>query len=155
MAMFLERCKLAHICREMVDRIPVESNKLFEVPYNEIISMDQKFKAYFDDLPFFFKLDPLSRQRTAALEIVYQYIPAMRYYKTKAAHSRRCRLHLRFLIRYHQEPRYAYSRHACLESARAVLQAHEDIVGYESRAFIEARMAIAMHYIHFAIATLW
>jgi hypothetical protein len=35
-----------------------------------------------------------------------------------------------------------------------MLQAHEDIIGYESPAFIAARMGMAMHYMHIAISVL-
>jgi len=154
MTYFLERIRLAHLCREMVDVVPRDTCKLFQMPYEQIIRLDRKLKDFISNLPFFFRLDPESRQKSKPLEVIYPNIPIMRYSITKAAHSRRCKLHQRFLLRQAHNPRYSYSRQACLESARVVLQGYEDLSREDFSSYDEPRMGIAMHYIHLALVVM-
>ncbi|KAI1371645.1 hypothetical protein F4677DRAFT_435290 [Hypoxylon crocopeplum] len=154
MSFFLERVRLAHVCREVADIVPLETSKLLQMPYENIITLDERLKDFLSSLPFFFKLDAASRERSKPLEIMYPQIPIMRYSITNAAHSRRCKLHQRFLLRQSCDPRYSYSRQACLESARAVIYGYEDSPGYCSPSFVTARMGMAMHYTHLALVIL-
>lgn len=50
-----------------------------------------------------------------------------RYTVNLALHARRCKFHLPLLLRASYEPRYSFSRKACLESARAVMQLKLDL----------------------------
>jgi hypothetical protein len=154
MVYFLERVRLARLCREMVDIVPLETSQLIQMPYEQIVSLDKRLEDYLSSLPFFFKLDAESRRRSKPLETLYPTIPVMRYSITKAAHSRRCKLHQRFLLRQSHDPRYAYSRRACLESARVVLHGYEDLPGCGRSTSVAARMGMAMHYMHLALAVL-
>ncbi|KIW56211.1 hypothetical protein PV05_04889 [Exophiala xenobiotica] len=154
MTYLLERIRLAHLCREIVDTVPLETSKLEQVPYDHIINLDKKLVGLISSLPFFFRLDAESRQRTKPLEIMYPNIPLLRYCITRAAHSRRCKLHQRFLLRQSSDPRYAFSRRACLESARAVIQFHEDLGGDGLPWIVAARMGIAVHFVHLALVVL-
>lgn len=154
MTFFLERIRLAHLCREMADIVPLETSKFLEMPYDRIIAIDKKLEAFISNLPFFLSLDSESRMRSKRFEILYPHIPVMRCSITHAAHSRRCKLHQRFLIRQSLDPRYAYSRRACLESARAVIRAYEDIPGHESPSYATARMGMAIHYMHLAVVVM-
>lgn len=154
MTFFLERVRLAHLCREMADIIPLETSKLVEMPYERIIALDKKLEDFVLSLPFFLSLDDESRIRSKRLETMYPHIPVMRCAITHAAHSRRCKLHQKFLLRQSLDPRYAYSRKACLESARAVIRAYEDIPGHESPTYATARMGMAIHYMHLAVVVM-
>lgn len=151
---FLERIRLAHLCREMVDIVPLETSKLKQMPYENIIALDQKLVDFLSSLPFFFRLDAESREQTKPLEIMYPSIPLLRHCITRAAHSRRCKLHQRFLLRQSSDPRYTYSRRACLESARTVIRFYEDLSGNESPRIVTARMGIAVHFMHLALVVL-
>ncbi|KAI1774854.1 hypothetical protein F4818DRAFT_441679 [Hypoxylon cercidicola] len=151
---FLERVRLAHLCREMVDIVPLETSKLMEMPYERIIALDQKLEAFISSLPFFLSLDSESRMRSKRLETLYPHIPVMRCAITNAAYSRRCKLHQRFLLRQSLDLRYAYSRKACLEAARTVIRAYEDIPGHESPSYATARMGMAIHYTHLALVVM-
>jgi hypothetical protein len=111
----------------MADTLPQETYKLTKLPYEHILALDKKLEDFLSDLPFFFRLDAESRQQSKALETIYPKIPNLRYCITTAAHSKRCKLHQRFLLRQSWDPRYAYSRRACLESARAVIQIYADL----------------------------
>ncbi|OTB00746.1 hypothetical protein M426DRAFT_26226 [Hypoxylon sp. CI-4A] len=151
---FLERIRLAHLCREIADIVPPETSKLLHLPYDHIIALDKKLEGFISNLPFFLKHDAKSRAQSKPLEIVYSHIPVMRYSITNAAHSRRCKLHQKFLLRQSSNPRYAYSRRVCLESARAVLQGYEAPSEDDSPSYVTARMGIAMHYTHLALVVM-
>ncbi|KAI1463571.1 uncharacterized protein F4812DRAFT_453515 [Daldinia caldariorum] len=153
-AFLLERIRLAHLCREIVDTVPSETSKALQMPYENIIALDKKLQDFLLSLPFFFRTDPASRETSRKFETVYPYIPHMRYAITNAAHSRRCKLHQRFLLRQSHDPRYSYSRRACLESAFAVINGYEDPTEFDSPAYTTARMGLAMHYMHLALAVM-
>lgn len=148
----LARIRFAHLSREYTDTIPLEITKLLRVPYEHIISFDQKLKDFLMELPYFFRHDEMSRQRSKHLEVVYTKIPMMRYCILAAAHTRRCRLHQKFMIRMTSNSQYDYSRRACLESARAVIQLYEEPKTDGELPLETARMAMAVHYTHLALA---
>lgn len=154
MIFFLEKIRLAQICRELTDIVPMEFCKLTKIPYEQIINIDKKLIEFTSSVPFFFRLDAASREESKALETIYPMIPVWRYLVTTAAHSRRCKLHQRFLLRQSMDARYAYSRRAALESARAVIQVYGDITGFYSPTTLMARIGIAVHYTHLAIVVL-
>ena len=154
MTYFLERVRLAHLCREMVDIMPLEASKVKQIPYEQIIALDKKLLDFISSLPFFFRLDAESRKRTEPLETVYPTLPFLRYCITETAHSRRCKLHQRFLLRKSLDPRYAYSRRACLESARAVIEYHKCFSGSVHSWITMARMGTAVHTVHLALVVL-
>ncbi|KAI1841778.1 hypothetical protein JX266_012045 [Neoarthrinium moseri] len=154
MTFYLARVRLAHICRQMADTIPLETSALMRIPYDHIMVLDQKLEDFLCDLPFYLRLDNESRARSRVLETVFPKIPIMRYCIAAAAHSRRCRLHHRFLLRISSDPRCGYSRRACLASARAVVQCYHDAGGgpdAPSPTTATARMAMAVHYTHLAL----
>lgn len=155
MTFFLARVQLADLCRELTDTVPLETSKLMQIPYEHIIALDKRLENFIADLPFFFRLDIESRQGAKILETIYPKIPIMRHCIMTAAHSRRCRLHHKFLLRQSSDPRYGYSRHACLDSARAVLQVFKDPECENDNSSIKiARMGMAMHYTHLALVVI-
>lgn len=156
MTFYLARVRLAHLCRELTDTIPLETSKLMQMPYEHIIALDKRLEDFLSSLPFFFRLDVESREQSKSLETMYPKIPMMRYCIATAAHSRRCRLHQKLLLRQSSNPRYAYSRQACLESARAVIQVYEDHRGGgdDSPHIATARMGIAVHFTHLALVVM-
>lgn len=151
---FLERIRLAHLCRESADIVPLETSKLIQMPYEHIIALDKKLEEFIMGLPFFLRLDSESREKSQPLETIYPHIPVMRCSITHAAHSRRCKLHQKFLLRQSSNPSYSYSRRACLESARAVIRAYEDLPGRHSQSYVTARMGMAIHYTHLALVVM-
>ena len=154
MTFFLERLRHAHLCREMADIVPLETSKLMQVPYEQIIALDKKLQDFVSSLPFFFKLDAESRRRSKPLETIYPKIPVSRYCITTEAHSRRCKLHQRFLLRQSVDPRYGYSRRACLESARTVVQVYKDLREHDSPSTMPELMGMAVHFTHLALVVM-
>jgi hypothetical protein len=154
MTFVLEKLRLAHLCREITDTVPFEISNITHIPYERIIALDAKLQEYISSLPFFFRLDPESREESKAIEPMYPKIPFLRYCIMTAVHSRRCKLHQRFVLRQSLDPRYAYSRRACLESARAVIHVYQDVAAFRSPSTLMARMGMAIHFTHFALAVL-
>ncbi|KAF7538736.1 hypothetical protein G7054_g2706 [Neopestalotiopsis clavispora] len=157
MTFFLAKLRLAHICREITDTIPLETAQLMRMPYEQVIALDQKLEAFLTDLPFFLQLDAQSRARSRSFETVYPKVPLIRFLLLTTAHSRRCRLHQKFLLRLSSDARYAYSRRACLESARTIIRAFDDSArSGDSPSFptAMARMASAVHYTHLALTVM-
>jgi hypothetical protein len=151
---FLENIRLAHICREIVDTVPLETPKLMQLPYERILDLDKGLKEFDATLPFFFKTDAGSRERTKSLEPIYPSIPLWRYCITTATHIVRCRLHHRFMVRQSVDRRYVYSRQACLESARIVVRVYEDISTMYPPSSLMARMGKAAQLVHSALIIL-
>jgi hypothetical protein len=151
---FIEKIRLAHICREIVDTVPLDAVRLQQMPYENIIELDKKLLDFISGLPFFFKLDAASRQQSKPLEMMYLNIQLQRYCITGAVHSRRCKLHQRFLLRQSSDLRYAYSRRACLESARTVMQFYDGFSDQNPPRTLRHGIGIAMHYMHLAMVVL-
>ena len=151
MTYFLQRVRLAHLCRRMADAVPVTTSSLVKMPYQNIIALDQDILRFLSTLPYFFRLDADSQNRARILESVYPNLGLLRYLITQAAHSRRCKLHQKFLLRQSTDPRYAYSREACLESARTVILSFEKLTDTGCSWNMVARMGTAVHYLHLAL----
>ncbi|KAH8678657.1 hypothetical protein BGZ60DRAFT_248178 [Tricladium varicosporioides] len=154
MTFFLERLRLAHICREMTDTMPLETTRLMSLPYEQITSLDEKLQDFLSSLPFFFKLDSDSRSRSKALEAIYPNIAISRYCVTTEAHSRRIKLHQRFLHRQSIDPLYTYSRQACLESARVIVHAYEDLHTHNFHSTAPELMGMVVHFTHLALVVM-
>lgn len=110
MTFFLEKIRLAHLCREMADNVPLETSKLMQLSYEYMVALDKKLEDFILSLPFFFRNDAESRQKSKGLESIYPRIPVLRYCVLTAAHSRQCKPHQKLLLRQSWDPRYAYSR---------------------------------------------
>lgn len=151
---FFERIRLAHLCREMVDVIPFPIVRTEELSYDMIIALDKKLQHFLATLPFFFKWDGESRRRSQPLEEMWPCLVARRYCILTSAHSRRWTLHQRFLVRQNHNPAYSYSRRACLESARTVLDLGKEIVSGGSELVEMSSMPKAAHYMHLALVIL-
>ena len=154
MSYALERLRLAFLCREMADTIPLNTAKLMQIPYEQIMALDGKLQDYLSSLPYFFKSDVESLEKSRLLETVYPRIRVSRYCITIEAHSRRFKLHQRFLLRQSVNPRYAYSRRACLESARAVVNSYKCLRAYDSASTAPELMGIAIHFTHLALVVM-
>ncbi|PYH89556.1 hypothetical protein BO71DRAFT_336454 [Aspergillus ellipticus CBS 707.79] len=122
MSFTLERLKLASVCREVVDAISYEQLHGLDISYDKILALDRKFHQIQAEIPAFFRLDPASRRRFAAL---YEERPTIAWQGCllqQGHFSRLCRLHRDFFIRGARDPAYSYSHIICLQSARKVLE---------------------------------
>jgi hypothetical protein len=152
MTFFLARIQLAELCRDMTDTVPGETSKAMTVPYEHVVTLDRRFTELLSNLPFFLRLDHNSREQSRMLEDIYPRVPFMRHCLAMAIYSKRCRLHYRFLIRQGSDPRFTYSRDACIESARTVIQLFDEPLGVSGTAQMEkARMGLVVHSTYLAL----
>lgn len=122
MSYHLQRIKLSSICRDIVDVMTLLDPTTME--YREIVALDGKFEAFFEELPSFFKTDEKSRLETKHIMREYPQMRVQRYALGMVARARRCKLHQPFLIRRSTESPYGHSREICLRSAQAVFRLH-------------------------------
>jgi hypothetical protein len=154
MTYFLGKVRLAHISREMADTVPLETTKLLQTPYEHIIAIDNTLESFILNLPFFFRFDAESRNKTRPLETIYPNIPLLRYHITTAAYIKRCQLHRNFLLQKFSDQIYTFSRRACIESAGAVIQGYEILREYYSPCSLTAHLGICVRYTYLALAIL-
>lgn len=121
MSYYIQRIRLADICRTIIDSMPFMEYHSEALNYEEIISLDGKFDTFFKELPFFFRLDKESRLRSREIDLRLPFIRVQRFTVNLVAQSRRCKLNRPFLVRGSLDYRYAYSRETCLRCARALI----------------------------------
>ncbi|KAF2171558.1 hypothetical protein M409DRAFT_18671 [Zasmidium cellare ATCC 36951] len=121
MAYYFLRIRLAEVCREAVDSMIMQQPEA--VPYDKVYELDGKFCALTTSLPRFLQLDvgPETIKREFGDRGGSQ-IGLQRALANLMISVRRCKFHLPFLIRHKINPRYAFSRYACLESAQKLLE---------------------------------
>jgi hypothetical protein len=166
MDFFLARVQLAQLCREITDTVSLETTSMLLAPHNHmyerIVALDQKLQDFLSSgLPVSLRGDPES----LPLEALWPHLSTMRYHITTATHARRCRLNQKMLLRQTADRRFAYSRRAALESARAILRMYQerearkedaggDVDIPAPPAIAVARMGIVVHYTHLALVVL-
>jgi hypothetical protein len=151
MMVFLERIRLAHICREITDTIPLDTAALLRMPYESIIALDQKLEQFLATMPPLLQYGCSNKD---ILESMYPQLPSWRYCIAKAALSRRWKLNQAFLLRQNVDPRYEYSRRVCVESAHAVITGYTKLSGSNASSTLLTRMGIAVHFTHLALSIL-
>ncbi|OQV11302.1 Fungal Zn2-Cys6 binuclear cluster domain-containing protein [Cladophialophora immunda] len=122
MSYHLQRIKLASLCREVVDLIPISVHDISPIDYQQVIALDQRFGAFLQELPIFLRNDKQSIQQSEHVVARYPQLRIQRQALSMLAKTRRCKLHQPFLIRGSVDSRYAYSRTISLKAARAVLE---------------------------------
>ncbi|KAJ5555319.1 hypothetical protein N7461_003789 [Penicillium sp. DV-2018c] len=146
---FLQRVRLSEICRAVVDSLP-QFEDVENVDYRQIISLDGKFEELIKTLPAFFRLDDRSDLYHTAPHLAIQ-----RYLIHLGIHTRRSRLHQSFLVRGFTDQKYAFSRDACLNSSRTVLEICRTLEEEKnSLASIPARLATVVHHLFMATVVL-
>ncbi|KAL2415430.1 putative transcription factor lepB [Exophiala dermatitidis] len=121
MSYYLQRIKLADICRSIVDVMPLSTPLVTQVDYQEIIALDRRFEAFFENLPIFLRTDEKSRLASAEILRRYPHMRIQRYTLSTVGLIRRCKLHQPFLIRRSAQGNYSYSRNVSLQCARSVI----------------------------------
>jgi hypothetical protein len=151
MMVFLERIRLAHICREITDTIPLDTATLLQMPYERLIVLDQKLEHFLATMPQCLQYYCPSKD---IVESIYPQLPSWRYCIAKAALSRRWKLNQAFLLRQNVDPRYEYSRRVCVESAHAVITGYTKLSRFNATSTLLTRMGIAVHFTHLALSIL-
>ena len=130
------------------DTVPLDRNAILRMPYEQIITLDQKLENFLATMPPFLRHDCPNRE---LLESIYTQLPSWTYCIAKSALSRRWKLNQRFLLRQNIDARYVYSRRACVHSARAVIQGYTHLVAHRSASALLTRMGMAVHFTHLAL----
>ena len=154
MAYFLQRVRLADICRSAVDSIPPFMS-LGEASYDVVLALDGKLEAFIEELPIFFRLDEDSLQQSQVFDQTYPQIPVQRFLIGIHAHMKRCKLNRPFLTQGLLDARYTPSRQTCLNSARAVIRLEQQIHRGKVRfASADRRFTAFVYYIFMATIVL-
>ncbi|KAI9039781.1 uncharacterized protein KD926_009124 [Aspergillus affinis] len=139
----LQRIQLAEICRELTDSTPLTSSGTVE--YSQVLKFDRSIIGFIAQWPPFFRLDEditpsrsRGRARTRTKDTKDPGKATQRYILNSIVPAQRCRLHLPYLTRASLDPNYAYSRDACLESARHILRT-ERLLATEDLPFVLMR----------------
>ncbi|KAF7591569.1 hypothetical protein BBP40_001449 [Aspergillus hancockii] len=122
MSAFIQRVKLASLCREVVDAMSSTWLETQEPDYDTILALDTKFLNFLDELPSFFQLDPTNVQKTRGICKERPYIPLQRITLHFSLHARLCRLHRPYHLEGITNPKYTYSHQVCIRSAQTVLE---------------------------------
>lgn len=148
-AYFLERVRLAEVCRAVVDSL--SPLKMIEnANYEQVIFLDGKFEDLIRSLPAFFRLDQGSELLYTAPQLTLQ-----RYLIHLGIYTRRSRLHQPFVVAGFTDPKYTFSRNACLNSSRAVLQiCYKLEEKKDDLELIPARLATVVHHVFMAAVVL-
>ncbi|KIX07653.1 uncharacterized protein Z518_02306 [Rhinocladiella mackenziei CBS 650.93] len=155
MSYYIQRIKLADICRNVVDVMPLNGRDLALVDYQDVIALDDKFEAFFQELPVFFQTDEKSRLAAEPIMCQYPALQVQRYALRMIADTRRCKLHQPFLIRGSVDPNYAYSREISLKSARSCIRVwrlHEK--EYQSILVASVKLTGVVHHVFMATIVL-
>ena len=128
MSAFLCRIRLSELCREVVDSMPpvlLDSPEAspfqHNVDYELVLDLDTRFRVFVEALPIFFRLDQASMQQSLGICRERPYIAWQRTFLHFGINTRLCHLHRPFHLEGFTNPRYAYSRTVCIQSAQTVL----------------------------------
>ncbi|KAL7931105.1 hypothetical protein V8C35DRAFT_311334 [Trichoderma chlorosporum] len=141
---FVQRLRLAEVCRGLVDRSPLGAPKSESEIYKDVLEADAKLNQFIRDAPDFLSLEcsvlddlPITDPRRST------FITAQRYMLNLLLHRQLCKIHLPYLAHGTVDPAYAYSRDVCLRSARVVFELDHQLQG-ECLPFFNSRLRLAM-----------
>lgn len=151
MSAFFARVQGSELCRDVIDALPSIMLDSQECDYKTILELDAKYQKHMDDLPFFFKLDPASIEKSRQICKERPYIAYQRITIHFSLHTRLCRLHRPYHLEGTTNPKYAYSHQSCIRSAHKVLELRRSMdeiaigVGLSP-----SRFWTVMHHVFFA-----
>ncbi|KAH8809213.1 hypothetical protein F5884DRAFT_794829 [Xylogone sp. PMI_703] len=148
MSAVIQRIRLAEICREIVDSVPLAFFDLKDIDYDKVLTMHAKLELFLKSLPPFFQIDNESILRSQNICDGRPYISWQRAMIHLSVHTWLCRLHRRFLL--NGAPEYAISRTACVQSARLVLRLRDMMDGN----IVSSRLASTVEYVLMAAVIL-
>ncbi|KAH0524731.1 hypothetical protein TsFJ059_007196 [Trichoderma semiorbis] len=141
---FVQRIRLAEVCRALVDRTPLGKPVSESEVYKNVLDADAKLNQFISDAPDFLSLDcshldelPVTDPRRSP------FITAQRYMLNLLLHRQLCKIHIPYLAQGTVDPAYAYSRDVCLRSARVIFELDHQLQG-ECLPFFSSRLRLAM-----------
>ncbi|RGP68150.1 zinc finger transcription factor yrr1 [Fusarium sporotrichioides] len=152
MSYFLQRMKLGEVLRHFTERVPLSSPDQHDDPYDIVLEIDAAIERFINELPHFLKLNAREIQQLPPGDIQRQPgIVVQRHVMKTFVYGQRCKLHLPYLARGTVEPAYAQSRRACLESARMIIQAEQQMEDEDTTfRMTRLRLCLALHSVFIA-----
>ncbi|GAD96578.1 hypothetical protein NECHADRAFT_47622 [Paecilomyces variotii No. 5] len=123
MSYTMQRIRLAEVSRGIVDRNPLTMAHASGLSHDAIMDIDTELQALINDVPEFFSasesvlLESYGLTRVQARNVAFQGQTI--YF---LLYSQRCKLHLPYVARNHENPTYYLSREICIKYARLVIQ---------------------------------
>ena len=152
MSYYLQRIRLAELMRMFTDKTPLQSSTLDMIDYDLVLELDEAIDRFLEETPSFFFADATQLGKLPKTDILRT--PAMsvqRHIMKIFVHGQRCKLHLPYLARGAVEPRYSRSRDVCLETARLIIQAEQQLTDdSQSFSFTRLRLAMVLHGVFLA-----
>lgn len=151
MSGFLARVQGSELCRDVIDALPSIMLESQDCAYETILELDAKYQKHMEDLPFFFKLDPVSIEQSRQICKERPYIAWQRAFGHFSLHTRLCRLHRQYHLEGITNPKYAYSHKVCIQSAHKVLELRRSMDEISADIGLNpARFWTVMHHLFFA-----
>ncbi|PVH87146.1 hypothetical protein DL98DRAFT_544932 [Cadophora sp. DSE1049] len=123
MSYFLERSRLAELCRYFTDHTPFVNSNDDAKRYSDAMSNDAELRDFVEQIPPFFRLDRGKRPDFVDSDICKTPgIIIQRYMLNSLVQTQRCKLHLPWLIAGSTQPSFSYSYRCCLDAARLIVQ---------------------------------
>ncbi|KAE8151667.1 hypothetical protein BDV25DRAFT_138590 [Aspergillus avenaceus] len=155
MSAFIYRIKLADLCRQVVDTMSATWLSLQEPNYDDIISLGQQFHDLLHDYPTFFKYDHTNIEQSKGICQDRPYITIQRITVNFDTLTRLCKLHRPYHLESMNNPKCAYSKRACVLSARTMLQLRRSLDGIDAEAgLIPARFWTVLQHVLLAALVL-
>ena len=147
MSYFLQRLRLAEVCRSIIDRTPLASSTSTVPSYDDILAIDAEFDTFIKQIPPFLSMDSSGDNENNPTPLVdgadaHHHPPSLvvqAYMLNSLAHTQRCRLHLPYLTSSLTNSTFAYSRRACVDVVRKLIQI-EKRLRRESHPFVLTRL---------------
>jgi hypothetical protein len=153
MAYYLQRIRLAEICRHVADI--VWDTDADQVAVEDINAVDRMFEQVLHELPDFLRLEKDHRQKFCCLDQKHPEILMQRYVVNLTIQAKRCKFHLPFLLRAAHDGRFSFSRDACLRAARAVIQLQKNLAEEDGTLWINSsRLCGILHLFFYATMVL-
>lgn len=155
MSGFIQRLKLARICREIADAMPTSLLECEEPSYDLVLDFDRKLQDHLKNLPTYFRLEPQSIKESEEICRQHPFVALHRIVINFSIHARICRLHRFYYLEGSTDSQYAYSRTMCIRSAHRILELRRamDQVG-DKTGYHPARFWKIMQHVYFAALTL-
>ncbi|CAK1363071.1 unnamed protein product [Cercospora beticola] len=131
MSYYLQRIRLATTCREIADDLwtKLQFTDPSDIDPQTILALDLKFESQTRELPHFMRLDTsLAQLKESYGEHAATAMDAQRLLIHLMLNTRRCKLHMPFLVRVKTHPCFAASRAAGLQAARTVFEARRHAI---------------------------
>ncbi|KAK3687555.1 hypothetical protein B0T22DRAFT_405289 [Podospora appendiculata] len=146
MSFFLQRIRLAEICRNIADRQLLTSGK--PILYADIIAVDAELECFIRSLPPFLNMCPSSHHSpttdTCEPTPSKPGITVQAHILNSLVYTQRCKLHLPFLTGRSSGSMSAtaYSREVCLSSAKVIIQIEVQLER-ENHPFVLSRLKVS------------